>query len=211
MPKNTENFSYQEYITEVIEAVTREFKYPRKKEYSIAVAKLKTKRECKNGGRYTADQVRPSVSKAIDKMVADPKGNLICYQNKYYLPKTEKYLYEKLSEEYLNYLRDKIKVIQKDVCLISYNMCAVWAESLENSDTDSDVYHCLSECLGEYCYAISGEEDFSYVIVKCSDNISVVPDQQSKEFAVIRALATAISNLYSEQHITLQKTKKEGT
>lgn len=199
---------YEGYVLELIDKVTSEYGYPQKKHYNFEVAKLRTIRECQGSNKYTSEQVNPGVSRAIDKLSKGTYSPLIRYRSHYFLPNTSKYLFEKLSEEYLDFLNDKIKVESKDVCLISYNMCALFATPL----TNMSVNDCIAECLAENAYAVLGEDDFFYVVVKCSNELGVVPDKDSKEFVVIRSFQEAIYRLYEKQHIQLtKKTKKQGT
>lgn len=201
--KNT-NSIYEKYVLELVDKVTKEYGYPQKKHYNIEVAKLRTTRECKGVGKYTAEQVNPNVSRAIDKLSKGTDSPLIRYRKRYFLPNTNQYLFEKLSEEYFDFLDGKIEIKSKEVCLISYNMCALIATPL----TKISVNDCIAECLDENTYAILGEDDFFCVVVKCPSELGIVPNENSKEFVVIKALQEAVVRLYEKQHKRLTKKRK---
>lgn len=192
---------YRKYILELVDKVTEEYTYPQKKHYNIEVAKLRSEREVK----YTMEQVNSGVSRALDWLSRNSSSPLIRYKN-FFLPNKEKYLFEKLSQEYYEYLLELIKVEEK-VCLISHNMCALWAKPL----TETPVNDCLASCLGENTYAVLGEEDFFYVVIKCPDSqTAAVPDKDSKEFTILRALEDAIIRIYGYQSKRLKKNKSEN-
>ena len=193
-------FIYEKYVLELIEKVTNEYKFPQKKHYDIEVAILRTKKECENGGKYTAEQVHSNVSRTLDRLSKGTSSKLIRYK-RYFLPNTNEYLFYKLSEEFYSYLKELIKVEEK-VCLISHNMCAIWAKP----STEKEVNDCIAECLGENIYAVFGEDDFCYVILKHPETQKgSVPNENSKEFIVLKAFEDAISRIYDKQQKTLKK------
>ncbi len=227
--KNTAQ-KYREYILAVLDTVYARTDYPQKKDFAIAVANVKTKNECNGDGEFTPDQVRPSVSKAIDRLCQEKNPQILRYK-KYYVRNTPKHLFEKLSEEYANYLRERIIVDKPNVLLISHNMCAFWASdnpiyggdtitsdantteaeedsvgTNENKKCDM-VHEYIAECLGDDGYAVFGEDNFIYAMVMCSPTPGKIPGEDSREFIVIRALEDAIRRLYKEKHIQFKKRK----
>ena len=195
-------FIYEQYVLKLMEEVTKEYKFPQKKHYDIEVAKLRTKTECKNGGNYTPEQVHSNVSRTLDRLSKGASSKLIKYK-RYFLPNTDEYLFYKLSEEYYEYLEQMIKIDEK-VCLISCNMCAVWATPL----TDNTVNDCIAECLGENIYAVFGENNFFYVILKHPETQqAIVPNENSKEFVVLKAFEDAVARVYDKQQKQLKKRK----
>lgn len=213
MENDNKRIEYEYYILQVMDMVSQLYTYPIKQRYAEAVAELKTKKECKGNSKLKAKDVRPNVSKAIDRLCAEENPKILCYKGKYYVPNNSRYLFEKLSEEFFSYLRGKIIVENKQVLLISYNTCAIFAKlnpdyEKNNSDNNYTIQECISDCLGDYCYAVLGEDSFCQVMVKCTTDLGVVPNKNSKDFAVIRALEEAITRVYEEVHLTLKPRKK---
>ena len=195
-------YIYEHYVLELIEKVTEEYKFPQKKHYDIEVAKLRTKKDCKNGGKYTPDQVHSNVSRTLDRLSKGASSRLIRYK-RYFLPNTDEYLFYKLGEEYYEYLEQTIHIEEK-VCLMSHNMCAIWAKSL----TEQPVSECIAECLGESVYAVFGEDSFFYVILKHPKTPQgTVPNENSKEFVVLKAFEDAVARIYDKQQKELKKRK----
>lgn len=202
--------NYEEYVLEVMEQVCRNNSHPIKQMYAEAVAELKTKKEGNVRCKFKPEDVRPNVSKAIDRLCSKDNPPLICYKGKYYVPNRGEYLFEKLSEEFWLYLRERVVVDKKEVLLISYNTCALWVSknpgfSDEEQEKDKSVSDYIAECLGDYGYAVFGTDNFFQVMVKCTKELGIVPNENSNEFSVIRALEEAITRIYEETHITLKK------
>ena len=91
-------------------------------------------------------------------------------------------------------------------------MCAFWVSknpeySKKNGDTEISVQEYIAECLGDYAYAIFGEENLVQVMIKCTTDLGVVPDENSNDFAVIRALEEALTRIYENKHLRLEKNK----
>jgi hypothetical protein len=229
--KNTAQ-KYREYILAVLDTVYARTDYPQKKDFAIEVAKAKTTAEDLKHAKYTPEQVRPSVSKAIDRLCLEKDSPILRYK-KYYVRNTSKHLFEKLSEEYAEYLRDRIIVENPHVLLISHNMCAFWASenpeygkeaipldanangaeviSVKSSENEqrATVHEYIAECLGDNSYAVFGQDNFIYAMVMCSSDPEpgIIPGADSREFVVIRALEDAIRRLYKEKRIQLKKKK----
>ena len=222
--------NYEFYIEKVFDEVCKKNRYPIKQKYAEAIARYRNKNDpslknIKEKEYFTAENVRPNVSRALDRLCNKENPPIICIQNKYYVPNNGEYLYEILCDKYLSYLQDKIIVENKDVLLISYNMCAFWAyknpnyleedldinEELEefesNGKTLQTAHSYIARCLEDYCFGVFGESDFIQVMVKHSNNIGVVPNEKSKDFAVIRALEYALIRIYEQQHNTLKPVK----
>jgi hypothetical protein len=143
-------------------------------------------------------------------------------RGKYYVVNDDKYLYEILSEKFLEYLQDKIIVEQKEVVLLSYNSCAFFAYKKSTASEDDShitdeievfelnnekcetVHNDIAACLGDYCFAVFGQHEFVQVMVKHTRELGVVPDEHSKDFAVIKALEYAITRIYERQHIVIK-------
>ena len=193
-------FIYEQYVLELMDKVTKEYQFPQKKHYDFEVAKLRTKKECKGENRYTPDQVHSNVSRTLDRLSKGASSKLIRYK-RYFLPNTNDNLFYKLSEEYYDYLKQTIKIDEK-VCLMSYNMCAIWAKPL----TEKSVNDCIAECLGENVYAVFGEDNFFHVILKHPETQqATVPNENSKEFIVLKAFEDAIVRIYDKQQKQLKK------
>ena len=201
---NTE-FIYEKYILELMDKVTKEYVFPQKKHYDFEVAKLRTERECKNGGEYTADQVHSTVSRTLDRLSKGSSGKMIRYKN-YFLPNTDKYLFQKFSEEYFHHLVNKISIKKKDICFISYNTCAFFAD--KNDDCNEDAIKVIADCLNEDLYAVWSEGDFHYIMVKSTETKGYVANQDSREFLVLKAFEDAIERAYEYQSKILKKRKK---
>lgn len=225
--------NYEFYIMEVINDVCNKDKYPIKQKYAEAIAKYRNehdptllnlesdqREEC----LYEAENVRPNVSKTLDRMCNKDNPKVLCFGGKYYVPNNNKYFYEKLGEEFQRYLKDKIIVDEKQVMLISYNVCAFWAhanpslydeygdtESSENKESKKihkTVHEIIAECLGDYGFGVFGEKNFIQAMVKCTEELGVVPNENSRDFAVIRALEYAITKIYEQQHKVIKRVKK---
>ena len=197
-------FIYEKYILELMDKVTEKYVFPQKKHYDFEVAKLRTKKECQNGGEYTAEQVHSTVSRTLDRLSKGSSGKMIRYKN-FFLPNTDKYLFQKLSEEYFNHLVNKVSIKKKDICFISYNTCAFFAD--KNNDCDEEAIEVIADCLGEELYAIWSEEDFHYIMIKCTETKGYVANQDSREFLVLKAFEDAIERVYEFQRKILKNRK----
>lgn len=200
---NTE-FIYEKYILELMDKVTEKYVFPQKKHYDFEVAKLRTQRECKNGGEYTADQVHSTVSRTLDRLSKGSSGKMIRYKN-YFLPNTDKYLFQKLSEEYFYKLVNQISITKKDICFISYNTCAFFAD--KNDDSGKEANEVIADCLGEELYAVWSEGDFHYIMIKSAGTKSYVANQDSREFLILKAFEDAVERVYEYQSKILKKRK----
>lgn len=218
---------YDDFVIQASKKLTVESDYPQCKDYDITVAQIRTaqakaeakaeaeKRGEENGelkyAKYTPEQVHSNVFRSLQRLSNSSNGPIIRYR-KYYLPNDPKYLFEKLSEEFFEYLDEKIKV-EKRFCYASYNAGAFYASSL----CDMGVGECIELCLDEYLYAVLEAENVFYVIVKYpnSDEIQShndcipkdidIPNKNSKEFVVLRALESAINRLFDKQHIRISR------
>lgn len=218
--------NYEYYILQVIGDVCKKNRYPIKQKYAEAIAEFRNSNDpsLKNSNaKISAENVRPNMSRALDRLCKKDNPPIVCIRGKYYVPNNAEYLYEILSEKFLCYLVDKIVVDNKEVFLMSYNACALWAHKNPNFVDEENVegaveeyeqegkqyttaHKFIAECLEEYCFAVFGERNFIQVMVKCTNDIGGVPDERSKDFAVIRALEYAITRIYERQHITLEPT-----
>ena len=175
-------FIYEKYVLALMDKVTKEYQFPQKKHYDFEVAKLRTQKECEGDNRYTPEQVHSNVSRTLDRLSKGTSSKFIRYK-RYFFPNTDEYLFYKLSEEYYDFLEQVISIEEK-VCLMSYNMCAIWANPL----TEKSVNDCIAECLGENVYAVFGEDSFFYVILKHPETQqAMIPNENSKEFVVLKA------------------------
>lgn len=219
--------NYEFYILQVMNEVCEKHKYPIKQKYAEAIAEYRNEHDPSMDSKkfkFKAEDVRPNMSRALDRLCKKENPPIICFNGKYYVPNNAMYLYERLSEEYLNFLKDRIIVDSKEVLLMSYNVCAFWArknpdfqdetedsdeveEFEENGVLNKTAHKCIAECLGEYGFGVFGEKSFIQVMVKCTTELGIVPNKKSDEFAVIRALENAVSRIYENQHRTIKLAK----
>lgn len=217
--------NYEFYIEKVKDDVCKKYRYPIKQKYAEAVAEYRNLHDpsmITSKKKYKAEDVRGNLSKAIDRLCKKSNPPLICIREKCYVLNNGDYLYEILCEEFFKYLKDRIIVDEKGVLLMSHNVCAFWAHKNPNfEECDPEIiadlvsfnendkeYHTahkyIAECLGDHCFAVFGEEKFIQVMVKVTAELGVLPDDKSKDFAVVRALEYAIARIYEKQHIVIK-------
>ena len=122
--------TYRTYILEIVDKLLQETNYPRVKDYAIPIARMKTINE-HSQQELSEDNVRPSVSKALKHLSSKKDGKFIHYKKRYYLPNTDKYLRQKISEECYDALVDNVVVVDRDVCFCSYNMCMIYLKDMD--------------------------------------------------------------------------------
>jgi hypothetical protein len=201
---------YREHIIQAITTLSKKNILPKKKDIAAEVAKLKEAEDPLGKAKYTAKQVRPSISRVVDKLCQEFDPPILCYKKKYYLPNDPPHLYAKLSEEYIEYLRDKIVVNSRVVHLISYNMCVIHVSSnpnyippegkFETDDAQIIAMQHIADCIDNAWVDIWGEGSLQFVLVKYSSGTGIVPNENSHEFAIIKALEDALVRLYDETH-----------
>ena len=216
--------NYEFYILKVMDDVCKKDKYPIKQKYAEAIAEYRNEHDpsLRNKSfKFKAENVRPNVSRALDRLCKRKNPPIVCFNEKYYVLNNAMYLYERLSEEFLSFLKDRIIIDNREVLLMSYNVCAFWAYKNPDFPEDSNcseieeyeesgvlrqtAHKYIAECLGEYGFGIFGERNFIQVMVKCTTELGVVPNETSKDFAVIRALENAVTRLYEKQNKVIKR------
>ena len=204
--RQTKKNEYEPLVEKVMDQVCEKYTYPIKQKYAEAIAELKSK-DCAPGTGFTPESVRSNVSRAIDRMCDETPPRLLCYKGKYYIPNNEKYLFEKLSEDFYKYLHTRIQVDKKKVLFISCNTCAFFASikpdyKEKEEEKGFSIHQYIGNCLDDYLFAIFGEDNFVQAMVKCSTDFAYIPDKYSIDFTVLRALENALTRIYEEDHRT---------
>lgn len=181
------------YILAVCKKVCHETKYPKKNDYVKEIAIRRTKDENILGEGYKAEDIRSGISRAIDRLVED--GEFICLYGRYYVPNKGNYKAEHLSLSFYEILKGKVKIVKREILIVSYNMCAVLIEPVG----DIQVKELLKKCLGDSCFHILKSKSLLYIMLKEDKDKMIVPDKSSEEFILIKAIGMAIARLYDEQ------------
>lgn len=194
------NFSkYQKIIIDVANNFyTNGNHHPKKVDYCAEVVRIYNTKP--HDAKITEAQARFQIARVIDQLSEGTNNQMLCLQGKYYVINNEAYLNEKLSEEYYLFLKDKIRVLRKDIIEISYNMCGVLVEPQNGNDK---IVKIISDCLGDNCFNVTKGRDIVLIMLKCNPEDNYIPTGKSNEYLIMTALGNTISRIYEDQ-------KKEG-
>ena len=142
--------------------------------------------------------IRSGISKAIDNLVST--GDFLCMCNEdekpYYVPNVGKYRQRYYKDNIFNAIKDSIKIVDKDILIVSYNVCAIKAEPIG----DVNIKEVFRNCLGDKCFHILKNQTFLYIMLKNRNDKLEIPNEKSDEYIVIKALGQAIKKLYNIQN-----------
>ena len=198
----------KDYILAVASNVCKTVAYPKKNDYVKAILDEKSKEPEFQNQKLVPEDIRSGVSKAIDNLVLH--GDFVCLLNdhgkKYYAPNKGKYKQRKIRDNIHDALKDKIKVVDKDILIVSYNVCAIKIEPIG----DVKVKALLEGCLGDKCFHILKNQTLLYIMLKNRNNVLERPNKQSEEYMIIKGLGLAIRKLYNLQNgISTKKGKNK--
>ena len=197
---------YKDYIVDVTSNVCKKITYPQKNDYVKAIVEIKNEVDGVQDQPYTTENLRSGISKALDSLVSE--GKYLCMKNEagklYYVPNCGKYKQRYHKDRIFNDIKDKVTVVDKDILIVSYNVCAIKVAPIG----DVKIKKLFEDCLEGYCYHILKNQTFVYITLRSQSELLEIPNEKSDEYVVIKALGQAIRKLYNIQNnIPNKKTK----
>lgn len=196
----------KDYILAVASSVCKNITYPKKNDYVKAIIDLRSKDDKLINQTYSPEDIRSGISKAIDALIEEGRFMYLLNDEgkKYYVPRNYKYETRQIRDNIYNAIKDNVKIIDRDILIVSYNVCAIKAEPIG----DIKIKELFRNCLGNQCFHILKNQTFLYIMLRDRDAKLEIPNEKSKEYMTIKALGSAIRKLYNIQNnISTKKVK----